>query len=290
MALNPGELNFAHVRRRFGRAAESFSGADFVHRTAADGLLHRMLPMTIQPQRILDLGSAAGAGSRQLQKRFRKSRVLSIDASARMLASARTARSWFSRVREVQADARQLPVATGSIDLVFANMLLPLIDDLPACIGEIRRVLREDGLFVFSTLGPDSLAEIRRAWSHIDNGLHVNPFVDMHNLGDVLATAGLRDPVLDIDHLTVTYWSCTALFADLKAAGAGNCLRRRRQSLTGKGKFVLLERALQDTMRGEKLQLRLELVYGHAWGGGAVHARGEFRVSPAAIGHRQIHS
>ena len=290
MTSNPGELNFAHVRRRFGRAAESFSGADFVHRTAGDGLMHRMAPMTIQPQRILDLGSAAGAGSRHLQKRFRKARVLSVDASGRMLASARAARSWLSRVREVQADARQLPFAAGSIDLVFANMLLPLIDDLPACIGEVRRVLREDGLFVFSTLGPDSLAEIRRAWSEIDSGLHVSPFADMHNLGDVVAAAGLCDPVLDIDHLTVTYGSCAGLFADLKAAGAGNCLRHRRQSLTGKGRFALLEKALHDARPGEKLQLRLELVFGHAWGGGAAHAPGEFRVPPSAIGHRQNRS
>ncbi len=290
MTFNPGELNFAHVRRRFDRAAESFSGADFVHRTAADGLMHRMLPMTIKPQRILDLGSAAGAGSRQLQKRFRKARVLSVDASGRMLASARAARNFMSRVREVQADARQLPLTTGSIDLVFANMLLPLIDDLPACIGEVRRVLREDGLFVFSTLGPDSLAEIQRAWSNIDSGLHVNPFCDMHNLGDAVAAAGFCDPVLDIDHLTVTYSNCAGLFADLKAAGAGNCLHRRRQSLTGKGKFAQLEKALHDAIPGERLQLRLELVYGHAWGGGTAPAPGEFRVPPSAIGHRQDHS
>lgn len=285
-AIDPNEINPAHVLRRFERAAKHFSAADFVHRRAADGLLQRMSPMSIQPRLILDLGSALGAGSRALAKRFGKARIVSLDQSVQMLGGARRARGRFSKVREVQADARQLPLPAGSVDLVFANMLLPLISDLPGCLAEVARVLRKDGAFLFSTLGPDSLAEIREAWSRIDDGVHVHRFVDMHNLGDAVVHAGLRDPVLDIDYLTVSYRNTDALFSDLTAAGARNCLRSRRQSLTGKGALARLREQLPGTATGGRLQLKLELVYGHAWGGGPAAAPGEFHVAPSDIGRR----
>lgn len=286
-SINPNELNPAHVLRRFERAAKQFSTADFVHRRAGDGLLQRMSPMSIQPRLILDLGSALGAGSRQLAKCFRKATVVSLDRSAKMLGGARRAHGWFSKTHEVQADAHRIPLRTGSIDLVFANMLLPLINDLPGCLAEVARVLRKDGAFLFSTLGPDSLAEIHAAWSRIDDGLHVQHFPDMHNLGDAVVNAGLRDPVLDIDYLTVTYRNTEALFGDLTAAAARNSLQARRQSLTGKGQMARFREQLHSPAGGGVLRLKLELVYGHAWGGGPAATAGEFYLAPSDIGHRR---
>lgn len=282
----PGELNPADIRRRIDRAAALYSGADFVQRHAAEGLLQRSLPIDIQPTCILDLGSALGAGSQQLAKQFRRARVVSVDASAQMLMRARHKRRWFSRVREVQADALRLPLPAASIDLVFANMFLPFIDDMAGCLGEVARVLRRGGVFLFSTLGPASLSELREAWAGVDDDLHVRNFADMHNLGDAVVAAGLRDPVLDIDNLCVTYRDTDALFQDLTAVGARNNLRGRRKTLTGKGRLARFrERLPRDKQTGE-LHFNLELVYGHAWGGGAVPVPGEFRLSPGDIGRR----
>jgi malonyl-CoA O-methyltransferase len=284
---NQRELNPAHIRRRFDRAASLYSNADFVQRHAAEGLLQRSLPIDMQPGRILDLGSALGAGSRQLAKQYRRARVVSIDTSAQMLVRARDKRGWFSRVREVQADALRLPLPSASFDLVFANMLLPFIDDVDGCLGEVARVLRKDGVFLFSTLGPTSLLELREAWAGIDDGPHVRNFADMHNLGDAVVAAGLRDPVLDVDNLCVTYRDTDALFRDLTAAGARNSLRARRQSLTGRGRLVRFRERLQADKQNSVLRLNLELVYGHAWGGGVVPAPGEFHLAPNDIGRRR---
>lgn len=286
-SINPNELNHAHVLRRFERAAKQFSTADFVHRRAGDSLLQRMSPMSIQPRVILDLGSALGAGSRQLAKCFKKATVVSLDRSAQMLAGARHSYGWFSRAQKVQADAHRIPLRTGSIDLVFANMLLPMINDVPGCLAEVARVLRKDGVFLFSTLGPDSLAEIHAAWGRIDDGLHVQHFPDMHNLGDAVVNAGLRDPVLDIDYLTVTYRNTEALFGDLTAAAARNSLQERRQSLTGKGRMANFREQLHSSASDGVLRLKLELVYGHAWGGGPAAAAGEYYLTPSDIGRRR---
>ena len=286
----PGTLNRRDVRRRFDKAAAAFEGADFVHRRAAAGLLERLAPMTLTVERALDAGSGTGAGSRALASTWRKSRIVSLDLSLGMLRKARASRSRFARISELQADATQLPLADGSVDLVFANMLLPWTIDPGGFFEEVRRVLRKEGLFAFSTLGPDSLRELREAWAEVDADEHVNPFADMHDIGDLVTRSGLRDPVLDVDWLTVTYRSSTALFNDLTAAGARNCLQRRRPALTGKRRFARMRAALDRRFGDAGLPLRLELVFGHAWGSGPSPAAGEgreVRLNVADIGRRR---
>ncbi len=179
-----------------------------------------------------------------------------------------------------------LPIRSGSIDLVFANLLLPWIDDLGSFLAEVARVLRKDGLFMFSSLGPDSLAELRDAWRAIDDVEHVNSFTDMHNVGDALMQAGLREPVVDVEHLTVTYGSVKSLFSDLTDAGARNCLQGRARGLTGKARFAALRESLETRFDNGTLAVSLELVFGHAWGGGARGQAGEFRLAPESIGRR----
>jgi len=287
-SLNPGALNPRHVRANFDRAAGQFAGADFVHRATAEGLLQRLQPMTVQPGVIADLGCALGAGSIELARRFPRARVLSIDLSAEMLKFAKKSRRRFSKRRELQADAMQLPLATGSIDFVFANMLLPWINDPPVFLAEIARVLRVDGVFMFSTLGPDSLAGLRRAWSDIDDGLHVHHFADMHNLGDSVMHAGLSDPVLDIDSLSVTYRDADTLFTEMAAAGARNCLHERRHTLTGKDRIKGLRERLRSHSDDGVIELKLELVYGHAFGKGPRRPPGDYLLAPEDIGRRRV--
>lgn len=277
-----GPLRTADVQRRFDRAAERFADHDFVHRRSFDGLLDRLEPVKLEPRQILDLGSAAGAGSRRLAKLFRSARVTSVDLSGRMLRVGRSQRSRFARVSEVQADAAALPFATGAFDLVVANQLLPWIGDLQPCFAGIARVLREGGLFLFATLGPDSLMEVRDAWS--DRGAHVNPFIDMHDVGDALVQSGLRDPVVDMERLTVSYSDVGSLFDDLTASGARNCLRGRSSGLTGKRRFRQFVERLRRDAAGAELSISLELVFGHAWGGGPPPSAGEYRVDASRIG------
>lgn len=286
MKPQPGTLNFQDLQRRFDRAAVSFDSVDFVHRQTEKGLLDRLEPMIIKAKRILDLGGATGSASRSLCKRYKRSRVIVLDASHEMLRQAQKKRSWFSKTAVLQGNATAVPLQTGSVDLVFSNLLLPWIDDLPAIFAEVARVLQKGGLFAFSTLGPDSLSELREAWASVDDGQHVNPFADMHDIGDGLLRAGLRDPVLDADYLHVTYRETADLFQDLTLLGARNCLAGRTTTLTGKERYRHMENRLRRRFIEGLLELRLELVYGHAWGGGPPQPAGEYRVAAAEIGRR----
>ena len=280
----PHSLKKTDIRRRFDRVAADFDGADVVHRHCFAGISERLGPMQIEAQRVLDLGCATGSGTRLLAKAYRGARVLGVDLSLPMLKQARRRRGFFSRPKEIQASADALPFATASIDVVVANLLLPWIDEPAAVFAEIRRVLRKDGVFAFSTLGPDSFLELRQRWQQEDDFSHVNAFADMHNLGDALVRAGLADPVLDVDRLTVTYSGHERLLNDLKRAGARNTLLARRPTMTGKQRFQRVFDALQSPEPGAPISVNLEVIFGHAWGSGPAQPPGEFRIEAGAIG------
>ena len=280
-------LDVRHARRRLDRAAASFDSADFVHATMRDGLMARLEPVIVDAATVVDLGAATGSATTLLTKRFRGARVIATDLSAAMLQRIRKRRSWLSRISAVQADAAALPFASHSVDVVFANMLLPWVDARQQVFSEIARVLRSDGLFLFSTLGPDSLSELRNAWGERDADYHVRRFPDMHDIGDAAVRAGLRDPVLDVDRLTVTYESASRLFADLTAMGARNSLQYRERSLGGATALRSMIAALERTRRSGCMSFELEIVYGHCWGPGPRAAPGEYAVPTSAISRRR---
>jgi malonyl-CoA O-methyltransferase len=283
----PGRINTANLRRRMDKAAALIDEADVVLQASADGLCERLLPMQISPLTILDLGCGTGARMRQIGRLYPKSRVLGLDMSAAMLKKATARHGWFDKSREIQGEATALPFTDDSIDLVFSNLLLPFVDDLPACLGEVARVLRRDGLFVFSTLGPDSFAELRNAWQQVDAGMeHVRAFADMHLVGDAMVQHGLRDPVLDVDFLDIRYQNIQSLYRDLTATGARNSLAGRRTGLGGRRRLAHLERLVTSSGDGDGATLKLELVYGHAWGSVARSPAGEYRFDAAGIGRR----
>jgi len=276
-------LDQKHIRRRFERAADSFDGADFVHAATREGLLSRLELLLVDAKTVVDLGAATGTSSRPLERRFKGARVVSVDIAAAMLKKGRNKKAWLAKTGFAQANAEQLPFADASVDVVFSNMLLPWIDDPALMFTEIARVLQKGGLFAFATLGPDSLQEMNRAWAAVDGGAHVNRFLDMHNLGDGLVNAGLRDPVLDVDRLAVNYGDCDSLFRDLTAVGGRNTSRQRTSGLTGKQRFEGMRAALDASAIDGRITLDLELVFGHCWGGGPKMDPSNYRIDAKQI-------
>ena len=293
---DPFLLNSRDVRRRFDRAADTFGAADFAHGVTRDGLLARLQPLRIEAKTVLDLGAATGSATALLQKRFRGAHIVSLDLSRNMLLQRKRRRLWFTRTSSVQADAARLPFADGSFDVVFANLLLPWVNDPAAVLAEVSRVLRKGGVLAFATLGPDSLRQLSHAWVHVDGHAHVNPahvahahvhrFPDMHDIGDALVRAGLADPVLDVDRLTVKYPDAGKLFRDLTLSGSRNSLAGRRRGLLGKRQFNRLVAALSEATPGPGIEIDLELVYGHCWSTGPRQESGHFRIDATAIPRR----
>jgi malonyl-CoA O-methyltransferase len=142
---------------------------------------------------------------------------------------------------------------------------------------------------MFSTLGPDTLKELREAWTAADDAQHVNHFVDMHNVGDAVMQAGLCEPVLDLERTQLTYPDVLSLMRDLKAIGAHNVAAARTRGLTPRAKLQRMEQAYEKARSNDRLPATYEVIYGTAWGGGSPAARssgGEVLISPTEIRKR----
>ncbi|HUX73415.1 MAG TPA: methyltransferase domain-containing protein [Steroidobacteraceae bacterium] len=259
------QLDRISLRRAFDRASGSYDNAAVLQTDVRDELLRRLDLVSMTPRVILDAGAGTGHASRALQRRYPRARVLALDLSAGMLRAALGRQWWRRRFARVCADCARLPLAAASVDMIFSNLMLPWCDP-DAVLGEFRRVLRPQGLASLSSLGPDTLRELRLAWARADDGVHVHRFVDMHDLGDALVRAGFASPVLDVERRSVSYRDVQALMADLKATGAGSILAGRRKSLTGKGKMSAMRGAYEDFRCAGRLPATCEIVFAQAWG------------------------
>ncbi|WP_332669827.1 methyltransferase domain-containing protein [Aromatoleum sp.] len=259
--------------RRFGRAAATYDEVSVLAREVARRMDERLDYIRIAPKRILDLGCGTGADFDVLAKRFPSATRVGVDFALPMLERARGDRGLFGRLRAlgrpatpslVCADAGALPLARASMSLVWSNLMLNwLADPLPA-LREMHRVLEVDGMLMFSSLGPDTLAELRVALPQA-YGERVHRFIDMHDLGDALVAAGFSDPVMDMEVLTLTYSDLDELLRDLRLSGSANASTARPRGLTGKSGWAAARSALDALRREGRLPATFEIVQGHAW-------------------------
>lgn len=257
-------LDPSWVRRSFDRAAAGFDGAAVLHAEVRGHLLERLELTDLAPRVIIDAGAGTGHASRALARRYPKSRVVAVDISLGMLRAAARRRFWRKPFARLCASAEQLPLADGSVDLILSNLMLQWCDP-ERVFGEFRRVLAPRGFLSFTSLGPDTLRELRAAWRQVDSQLRVQGFLDMHDVGDALVRAGFAAPVLDVERYTLTYPDVRRLAADLKAAGSRNALSGRLKALTGPRRFAALEAAYEAYRREGRLPATYEVVYGQAW-------------------------
>jgi malonyl-CoA O-methyltransferase len=265
--LDEYSLDTRAVRRAFDRASERYAEHAIVHTEIRSRLIERLNLVKLQPARVLDLGAASGGSTRRLKDRYPKARVLALDLSQRMLVQAAREQSWLRRFDRVVANAERLPVRDGSIDLVFSNLMLAWCDAVDSVFRETARALTAGGLFTFTTLGPDTLREVRDAFGPIDPYTHVHRFIDMHDLGDALMRTGFAEPVMDTERLVVTYPSAMALFNELRSTGGVNASFGRRKGLLGRARFRDAETRLETLRHAGTIPITIEVVYGHAWKG-----------------------
>ncbi len=273
-------LDTRRVRRAFDRVAADYETGAVLQRTVESHCLARLDLVRLTPQTILDLGCGPGVAGRALLKRYRGAQVTGVDFAPAMLRVARRRRRWFSAQRFVCADAQALPLAADSVDLAFSNLTVQWCNDPVAVLAEVWRVLRPGGLFMFTSLGPDTLKELRTAWRAVDGHTHVSAFIDIHDLGDALGRSGFEQPVLDVERFCLTYPDVRALAADLKAIGARNATAGRLRPLTGRTAWAAMEVAYEPFRSGGRLPATYEVIYAHAWKPLAPRRRGPDAAQP----------
>ncbi len=259
-------LDVRRIRESFSQAAETYDAAAVLQSTVRDELLHRLDVLRMEPEVVVDLGAGTGQASIALKRRYPGSRVVALDIAHGMLLQARKRQTLLRRFDRVVADAAALPLGNASVDMLFSSLMLQWCNDPDQVLRECRRVLRPGGVLHFTTLGPDTLVELRKSWQAADPGhAHVNRFIDMHDLGDALVRAGFAEPVLDVERYTLTYDDARGLMRDLKAIGAHNATAGRARALTGKSTLARMLAAYEGFRREGKLPATYEVVFAQAW-------------------------
>ena len=268
----PPQFDKRQVRRSFERAAQTYDEAAVLQHEVCRRMDERLDLIKLQPAVILDAGCGTGNAQPALRARYPQARVVALDMALTMLQQARnrTSTSWLKSLFKqppagVCADIEQLPLASGSVDLVWSNLALQWMNDPEKAFAEFHRVLAPGGLLMFSTFGPDTLKELRTAYSGVDQHTHVSRFIDLHDIGDLLVSRGFGDPVMDMEPFTLTYSDVRALMHDLKAIGAHNVTAERPPGLTGRARLAAVTEAYEPLRRDGKLPATFEVVYGHAW-------------------------
>ena len=264
-------LEKKHLRNAFERAATSYDQAAVLQREVCNRMLSRLEYIKYLPDIIIDAGSGTGYGTEQLAKRYPSSQLIALDIAWSMLSYARPDTTWWQRLLHQQrasymcADIENPPVKDASVGLVWSNLALQWCNDLDHTFSEMNRILRTDGLLMFSTFGPDTLKELRQSFAQVDTFSHVNRFIDMHDIGDLLVRNGFSTPVMDMEYITVTYPDVTSVMRDLKAIGAHNVMQGRRRGLMGKNVWQKAIGEYEKLRTDGKLPATFEVVYGHAW-------------------------
>ncbi|MEM5295395.1 methyltransferase domain-containing protein [Burkholderia sp. JPY481] len=277
------------LRRIFDRRAASFDEVAFLPREIAQRMRERLDYIKVAPSSVLDAGCGAGEDIPALRARFPEAPVFGADLSHGMLRRALRHdagdTSWRRFLpaslgkalgargpRFAQADFSALPFAAGAFEFIWSNLALHWHSRPDLVFPEWQRVLKVNGLLMFSTLGPDTLKELRGAYAEIEaaHGVasrkHVIDFVDMHDLGDMLVEAGFEIPVMDQETLTITYKSPESLLADVRRWGAYPFERDAHDGALARRLHKALLAALEARRRADgTIALTFEVIYGHAW-------------------------
>jgi malonyl-CoA O-methyltransferase len=259
------------MRHAFNRAAAGYDAAAVLQQEVCTRMLERLECIRLQPERILDAGSGTGWGTRRLAQRYPSAQMIALDIASGMLLAARGRSGWWqklfggTRQMQVCGDIEALPLAANSVEMVWSNLALQWCNDLPDTFGELHRVLKVDGLLMFSTFGPDTLKELRGAFAGVDRHNHLNRFTDMHDIGDMLVHSGFAEPVMEMEYITLTYADVRGVLHDLKAIGAHNATAGRGRGLMGKNAWARLIENYERLRSNGRLPATFEVVYGHAW-------------------------
>jgi malonyl-CoA O-methyltransferase len=261
------------VARQFGQRAARLAAHDALLREVGTRMLARLEYIRVAPAQVLDVGCGLGRSRDALRALYPAAQWTGVELAAALARAGRAeqraalglARLWRAAPRWIVADGARLPVAEGSVDLLVSNLMLHWHPAPHSVFPEWKRVLRVDGLLMFSCFGPDTLRELRAAVAEALPQARAMPFVDMHDFGDMLVASGFAAPVMDVEQLTLTYATPQQLLAEVRALGANPRDDRSAGLVSGRAARALLDALERRRGADGRIALTFEVAYGHAW-------------------------
>ena len=238
----PKKLNKIKVAKSFAKAANTYDAVAGLQRDVGEQLL-KLLPST-GAETVVDLGCGTGFFLPKLKTALSPQHLLAVDMAEGMLQFARSHRVEADAVY-LCGDAEFLPLVDESVDLIFSSLAIQWCEDVDGLFSEIYRVLKPGGRFVFSTLGPETLTELRQSWQTVDSYVHVNQFLPEQSVASAIESSGLNKLSWRQQSVVLQYEKLTDLTRELKNLGAHNVNDGRPQGLMGKQKIKAFRNAYE---------------------------------------------
>ena len=260
----------SHAAERWLRAAPL--QAPWLHEEVARRMEDRLQWIKQGPASWADWHPVRGGpeAHKLVARRYPKASCYVVEESPAHLARARQlfeSPSWSPR-RWLGAPLEFAVPPVGGVQMLWSNMALHMSADPQMLIGDWHKAIANDGFLMFSSLGPDTLRELRALYASLGWPMPGHEFTDMHDWGDMLVAAGFAEPVMDMERIVLTWQTPEAMFAELRGLGR-NLHRGRFGALRGRGWHRRLLAAaaarLAEPTQGGRLSLTFEIIYGHAF-------------------------
>lgn len=270
--MNTSILNPQRIHADFQRLGRRVNHNSALGKALGQNLLQRLPALTLQPQVIVDLGAGNGIFTEALAQHYPQSTVIAADYASSVLQNLGE-----SKGIGLCARAECLPFADNSVDLLFCHMLLHWCTNPEAVIFEAQRILKPNGVLLFSALAPDSLQELRQSFLTISDKPYIPIFTDMHNWGDLLQRAQFKNPVVEVDYFNLYYDSFAQLMSALRTQCPIYCLQNMNKGLMTPRQWQKVEKAYEAYRDEYGLVVTLEVVYGIAFGKAVIQQSNELQ-------------
>jgi malonyl-CoA O-methyltransferase len=237
----PFEKRKMTLRQKFSKAADSYDKYAFVQKKIVDILVEK-LPVPDKVVSVLEFGCGTGNYTLRLAQKFKNSEITAIDFAEAMLRKTKEKLSGFSNISFQCHDAeRYLADTTKTFDLITSNATMQWFDSFSEAIAGIFNRLHDDGVFIASIFGSQSLKELRQAMESLfsfKTGMAASLFPDKEMLQRALWA--FKHAVVEEHIVTREYDSMHDLLTHIKKTGTGGWHAEHPPVLTRK-RLALLD-------------------------------------------------
>lgn len=260
------------LQQRIKRRLPHWAQHDFLYQQTAAVLQDRLRDIKRSFPKVLDIGWQSYALNEAVQ---RDKEMTAIDVVTPFMLS----------------ENGILPITPHSYDAVISQLVLNWSDDPSLMLRQYHFALQPDGVLVMCLLGGDTLQELRSVLSDIEQEMYggvsprVSPMMAVQDVAALMQQSGFALPVVDYDHVIVTYADLKTLLADIRGLGQGNVLTRRRRQPVSRRFWERVESLYRERFSDERgrLVVTLDVIYALGW---APHPS---QPQPKARGSATVH-
>lgn len=260
------EINIFDRKRKklhFNRAAKNFKKSDFLFNEVASRIAEQFdFLIKTKFQKALIIGTKNGFLADSLRKNKIVEEVYETDFSEKFLEQ--------KEGNLINADEEFLPFKNESFDLILSNLNLHWVNDLPGCLVQVKRILKQGGFFQATLFGSKTLMELRQVLLEAEEGGYsqrVSPFIDVKEGAALVQRVGFKEPISIAEEIDVKYDNILDLLTDIKNMGEANALVKANKTTPKKDYFLKAAKIYLNKFSDENNQLnaKFEIINISGW-------------------------